>query len=235
MDVPSGSVFSEHDLGLVRLMKTVGFLQYSETPFTLKSGVQSHIYVFGREDLTDNIGFEYKLGLAVAQRIADLTVPGSKQPCLIGLPTAGTAIAQAAAMVTHNCDVLGGGNQPLYMCHRIMRETLKQHGAHQKWVNGDPDYDRHQYWWVDNVATNGDTKIEAEEKVVTQGYHMKEDPCLITVDRQQGAVDRLYKAGFKHVIVLYELLDLTYALAEMNLWPKDVVKKVEEEIKAHQF
>lgn len=121
------------------------------------------------------------------------------------------------------------------ICHRLMRETLKQHGAHHTWVNGKPD-PCHSYWLVDNVATDGQSKIEAAEKLTQDGYLIEEVSCLIFIDRQQGAIPRLKKeTKFKQIVVVYNLLDITYALGELGLWPKDSVKAVEEEIKAHQF
>lgn len=244
MKVPSGAEYDNEDLDLIRLMNHHNFLRHGEK-FKLKSGIESRVYVSGREDLTDNIGFEW----LVRQKIARMVWGNSDfkrkapcpAPCLIGIPTAGNALAQAGAMMSRYLyfqlrnqkfrrELLG-----LEICHRIMRETLKQHGAHQTWVNGKPDLEKHTYWLVDNVATDGQTKIKAAEKLIQDGYPAYDMPLLIFVDRQQGAVAKLQKAGFKRIIVVYNLLDLTWALGEMNLWPKELVKSVEEEIQAHQF
>jgi hypothetical protein len=58
---------------------------------------------------------------------------------------------------------------------------------------------------------------------------------LIWIDRQQGALPLLAKAGFQRVLVAYSLLDVTYVFGELGLWPKSAVKAVETEIEAHQF
>ena len=55
MQVPSGREFYQRDLDLVRQMARYGFLRYEEEPFRLRSGIESHVYVYGREDLTDNV------------------------------------------------------------------------------------------------------------------------------------------------------------------------------------
>ena len=60
-------------------------------------------------------------------------------------------------------------------------------------------------------------------------------PCLIAVDRQQGGVERMEQHGFKRIVVMYNLLDIAFAMSELDYWPKSVVKSVEEEIQAHQF
>jgi len=226
-------MFYEKDLRLVRQMAQHGFIRHVDTPFRLNSGIESRVYVFGREDMTDNPAFEHAAGQAIANAVwgamRDMT-GGLRQSCLIGIPTAGTAFAQATAMAS-----LGSTS---VVCHRIMRETPKDHGAkeHQRWVNGKPDPDKHCYWLVDNVVTSGKSMLEAAQKLVDDGYPSKsETPCLVFVDRQQGAAKRLEAAGFKRVVVAYYLLDITFALGELGLWPKSAVAGVEEEIRAHQF
>ncbi|MEJ0021535.1 MAG: hypothetical protein WDN47_03030 [Candidatus Doudnabacteria bacterium] len=233
MQVPSGMVFTAEDLTLMREMAIVRFVAYSETPFKLKSGIMSNVYVFGREDLTDHPELEWLIGRKIAQVVYGSDIYESEQQCLIGIPTAGNALAQAAAMASVEERKKYGPKMPP-IAHRIMREALKQHGAHQGWVNGRPD-PRQRYWMVDNVATDGKSKLEAAEKLEADGYPAKQMPCLIWADRQQGAVPRLEAAGFEHIIVIYNLLDIAFALGELGIWPKEMVKAVEDEIKAHQF
>ena len=60
-------------------------------------------------------------------------------------------------------------------------------------------------------------------------------PSFVLVDRQQGGIQNMEKAGFKRIVVAFKLLDLTFAFGELGLWPKSAVKAVEEEIKAHQL
>ena len=232
MDVPSGRQLSDGDLNRLRHMDKVGFVKYSPQPFTLKSGIQSNVYVFGREDFTDDPRMEWSVGQFTAECIWENSLPEDKQPCLIGIPTAGNAIAQAGAMIS--VPMHDGPEKPI-ICHRIMREKPKTHGAeqHQQWVNGDPDFERHTYWWVDNVATDGASKPEAAERAVQQGYPERM-PCFILIDRQQGAVQNLSNKGFERIVVGYNLLDITFAFGELKVWPRDTIKAVEEEIVAHQ-
>ena len=122
-----------------------------------------------------------------------------------------------------------------FICHRIMKEVLKKHGAHPKWINGDPAPHLHTYWLVDNTVTDGEEKTIASDRLLESKYPMWAMPVLIFVDRQQDGVENMKKAGFKRIVVVYELLDLVYAFGELGLWPEDMVKAVEEEIKTHQF
>jgi orotate phosphoribosyltransferase len=243
MQVPSGRTFTKADLDLLRRMADVGFIKYSDKQFQLKSGIMSNVYVFGREDLTDHPELEWIAGRKIAQVVYENTLD-DRQPCLIGLPTAGTALAQAASMASVHLlrdrplmDLLSTSHH-VPIAHRIMREQLKSHGSGQHkgtWVNGRPDHMRQQYWTVDNVVTDGDTKVENARRLESDGYPAFQMPVLIYVDRQQGAVRRLKDEGFEKIIVVFELLDVTFAFGEMDLWPKTAVASVEEEIKAHQL
>lgn len=233
MQVPSGRFYAPFDVEILRRMAEYRFLAHRDQPFKLKSGIMSNVYVFGREDLTDHPDLEWLAGNRIARNIWENTRSGDRQHCLIGIPTAGTALAQCAAMASWQL-VMSGGAEGSVICHRVMREALKAHGAHPSWVNGDPDPKCHTYWGVDNVATNGDSKIEAAEKLEQQGYPVKQMGWFIFVDRQQGAVERLKRLGFERLVVAYNLLDITFAFGELGLWPKSAVRAVEEEIKAHQ-
>jgi orotate phosphoribosyltransferase len=232
MTVPSGRIFFEEDILLLNEMVACGFIKCSEKPFMLKSGIESNVYVYGREDITDNPRFEMMTGLKIAKTVQKYRMPDDKQVCLIGIPTAGTALAQAGAMASVTNEIYVNGN---FICHRVMKEARKKYGVHQNWVNGEPDPQKHAYWIVDNVVTDGESKLEADKRLRESGYPVENSYNLIYVDRQQGGVARMEKAGFKHIIVVFELLDLTFAFGELGLWPKSMVKAVEEEIKAHQF
>ncbi|MDO8557673.1 MAG: hypothetical protein Q7S09_00580 [bacterium] len=230
---PSGTIFSDADIQILKLMAAYGFVRRSETPFKLKSGIFSHVYVSGREDFTDHSDLEWPIGEKIARKVWEYARPEDRQPCLIGIPTAGTALAQAAAMASFRME---RRKTDLPINHRLMREVQKWYGAHQhSWVNGKPDLARHTYWMVDNVATDGQSKIEATEKLAQDGYPVNDMPCLIFIDRQQGAIAQLERAGFRRIVVVYNLLDITYALGEIDIWPKSMVSAVEEEIHAHQF
>lgn len=235
IQTPSGLVYEAPDILTLKEMYEVGFVRHSDTPFMLKSGIASNFYVYGREDLTDNPKLEWSIGFKLWEIIRQSTTETDGQVCLLGIPTAGTPFAQAAAMVSQYDAMIPGRRRfnGLPVCHRIMKEQPKDHGAHKGWINGKPKAD-HSYWLVDNVATNGDSKLEAREKMRADSYP---DPAgvIIWIDRQQGALRRLEEAGFNRVLVAYNLLDVTFAFGEMGLWPKTAVQAVEQEIEAHQF
>jgi orotate phosphoribosyltransferase len=235
MEVPSGILFSDWDEQILRLMHRSGFIEYSENPFTLKSGVQSNVYVHGRGDFTGDPQLEWSVGERIAEQIHIHTKPEDGRVCLVGLPTAGTPFAQAAAMVAFKRGITPNRQA---MIHQLMKEKPKNYGANTGWFNGKPSPDQ-IYWRIDNVATNGATKIELEDRFAADGYPTVHDnpdkaPVYIWIDRQQGAIKRLREAGYTRIEVGYNLLDITFAYGAMGLWPKSAVKAVEEEIKAHQ-
>lgn len=236
IQTPSGRVFEVPDILTLQEMHNVGFVNHSETPCTLKSGIESHVYVYGREDLTDNPHLEWTIGFKLYEMVRQTAIDTGKQLCLLGIPTAGTPFAQAAAMVSQYYRMIPGRRGKLLdpvICHRIMKEQPKDHGAHKGWINGKPKGE-HSYWLVDNVATNGDSKLVARGKMRADGYP-DPDGVIIWIDRQQGALGRLAKDGFSRILVAYNLLDITFAYGEMGLWPKTAVQAVEKEIEAHQF
>lgn len=236
--VPSGRIYYHDDIALLTEANACGSIVYGEIPFKLKSLIESHVYVFCRGDFTDNPILLGMCGHKVARTVIENTAEGDHQANLIGLPTAGTALAVATSMESVSMHRLDSSS-PL-IASRVMREQLKEsHGANNRWVNGEvdapPDLNRFTYWALDNVVTNGKTKFEAAERFEQDGYKSLEMPQLIFIDRQQGAVKRLEVAGFKRIVVCYYLLDITYLYSELGIWPKEVVKLVEKEIKAHQF
>lgn len=211
---------------LLQEMHRYGFVKWSQEPFTLKSGKQSHVYVFGREDITDNINFLHLLGQEIVQAIRGTFPDDQRIPCFIGIPTAGTPLAQAASMASYfePADM----NEPIdlrTMCFRVMRETKKKHGAHQGWVNGKPDLAKHLYCVVDNVVTDGQSKIEIAERLLEDGYPAYDLPQIILVARDWKVVEELKKRGFKHVIVLFTLKDIINGFKERGYWTEEMAKQ----------
>lgn len=236
MEVPSGRILEALDLRILQLFAQYGFIRWSDQPVTFRSGVKSRVIIGGREDLTDHPDLEWLVGL----KIRDLVLVDararmdSKQQCLIGIPTAGTALAQATSIVNFAWHrIYKDPQDPPRIIHRIMRQDRKTHGVHPDWVNGKPQPELHTYWMLDNTVTDGGTKVEARERLDESNYPIEEMPTLVVVDRQQGGIKRMEQAGFSTIVVAYYLLDLTFAFRELNLWPKGAVQAVEEEIKAH--
>ncbi len=105
-----------------------------------------------------------------------------------------------------------------------MREKRKGHGAHNGWVNGAPDVAKHLYCVVDNVVTDGQSKVEAAEHLLEDGYPAYEMPQIILVAREWRVVDELKKRGFKHVVVLFTLRDIINSFRERGHWTPKIAE-----------
>ena len=233
MKVPSGEIFSENDIELLKLMAKYGFVRWSEEQFKLKSGIMSHVYVFGREDLTDHPELLVAVGRKISERVHKMIESSGdkRQPCLIGIPIAGIPLATAGSLY----DAVNNRNPAKGICYRIMRQKLKAHGAHHNWIDGRPDFKKHLYIAIDNVITDGGSKIEAAENFENDGYPAKELDQIIFIDREQGGPKLLMEKGFKKPEIIFKLLDITFVYKELGLWSPESIKKVEAEIAAHQF
>ncbi len=233
MKVPSGEIFSENDIELLKLMAKYGFVRWSEEPFKLKSGIMSHVYVFGREDLTDHPDLSVLVGRKISERVWKMMKisKDKRQPCIIGIPIAGIPLATAASVF----DAIKSKDPSKAICYRIMRQKLKPHGAHHNWIDGRPDIEKHRYISIDNVITDGGSKIEAAEKMDNDGYKAKEIDQIIFIDREQGGTQMLVEKGFKAPEIIFKLSDITFVFKELGLWSEESVQKVQSEIKAHHF
>ncbi|MDB5264720.1 MAG: hypothetical protein JWN64_291 [Parcubacteria group bacterium] len=213
-------------------LSKAGVAQWKNTPVLLKSRVESHVYVSGREELTEEVEVLLELCELIGKQTQAYTkeLPvsrGGRKICYIGLPTAGTALAMGAAVYNINTPFM------MNSCFRIMREVRKGHGAHNFWVNGKPDNGDYVYVTVDNVITTGTSILEGIERLREDGYAVEDVLHIVVIDRQQGGLESLVARGIK-VEALFNLLDLVWAFGELNLWPKDRVKAVEIEIEAHK-
>lgn len=238
MELPSGRTLGTLDFVILELMAEYGFIRWSEQLIHFSS-VDSHVYVGGREDFTDHPDLQWALGRKIARLVlANAHVrQDQKQQCLIGIPTAGTPLAQAAVMVDFSIRRESSDNarEKPRIIYRIMREALKAHGVHPDWVNGKADPLKHTYWTVDNTVTNGRSKLDARDRLKESGYPVDDMRHLILVDRQQGGIPNMESFGFRDIVVAYNLLDITYAFGERGLWPRKRVRAVEQEIKTHQL
>lgn len=232
MPVPSGRVFDELDLRLVRELARIEFITWREQPFVLKSGIKSHVYVRGRDDLTRNPDALWLFGRKIASFVSRLGDSDQRIPAFVGLPAAGTALAAAAALADSQLHILSPA-----AAFFIMREKNKGHGAEKDrhWIVGHPDPAAYRLFAIDNTATDGKTKEEAAEKFLEDGYDAFDLDYIIGVDRQQGAVINLKNKRFTHIHAVYHLLDLTYALGTLGVWPGRVTAQVAEEIRQHQL
>jgi uridine monophosphate synthetase len=154
--------------------------------FTLKSGLQSPIYIDLRQIITYPKLLE-QTGAAYLPLLKDL-----KFDRIVGLPYAAIPIATAISLA---------GNYPMI----YPRKEAKAYGTKAE-IEG-------QYHAgdtvvvIDDLATTGGSKFEAIEKLIGVGLIVKD--VVVLVDRQSGAKESLEQAGYSmhSVLTIRQLLD----------------------------
>ena len=154
--------------------------------FTLKSGLQSPIYIDLRQIITYPKLLE-KVGSAYLPLLKDLTFDR-----IAGLPYAAIPIATAVSLQ---------GNYPMI----YPRKEVKTYGTKAE-IEGEY-HSGETVVVVDDLATTGGSKFEAIEKLTGVGLVVKD--VVVLVDRESGAKESLAQADYSlhAVLTISQLLE----------------------------
>ena len=154
--------------------------------FTLKSGLQSPIYIDLRQIITYPKLLE-QIGAAYLPLLKALTFDR-----IAGLPYAAIPIATAISLQ---------GDYPMI----YPRKEVKTYGTKAE-IEGEY-HSGETVVVIDDLATTGGSKFEAIEKLTGVGLVVKD--IVVLVDRQSGAKESLAQAGYSMhaVLTISQLLD----------------------------
>lgn len=180
---PAGEV-STYKNPLAEGLLKAGCVQFGS--FTLKSGLQSPIYLDLRR-LVSNPRLLAEAGIAYSQILLKLHFDR-----LAGLPYAALPIATAVS--------LQNGWPLVYP-----RKEAKDYGTRAE-IEGNCEAGE-TVVVIDDLATTGESKFEAIDKLKTAGLQVED--VVVLIDRQSGAAEALAAAGYHlhAVFTLTELLD----------------------------
>lgn len=142
--------------------------------FTLKSGQISPIYL----DLRRLVSYPTILR-RVAQAYAEV-LRGLEFERIVGIPYAALPIATAVSMEL---------NKPLLYPRREVKGYGTKAAIEGEYAAGE------RVVVVDDLATTGETKFEAIEKLAQAGLRVRD--IVVLIDRGQGAADLLGRAGYQ--------------------------------------
>ena len=146
--------------------------------FTLASGATSDLYVDARQTTLSAEGAHLVAHLMLARLKPEVVGVGG--PVTGADPIAGAI----AAMSWQN-------NRPIHGF--MVRKQTKSHGT-QRWVEGRANLpDGSAVCMVEDTVTTGGSLLDAIKRVQDVGLNVVQ--CLVVVDRQEGAAEKLASAG----------------------------------------
>jgi uridine monophosphate synthetase len=164
--------------------------------FKLKSGIMSPFYIDLRKAQSYPEAF-HTITDVYSEMIEDL----DSSVLLAGVPEAATPLAAAVGYKLKRALV-----QP----RKVVKEYGTKSSVEGEYKEGD------SVVLIDDLITKGDSKIEAIDQVQAAG--LKVEKLIILIDREQGGVETVAKAGhtIEAAFTITELLDILLELGKIE-------------------
>jgi uridine monophosphate synthetase len=178
-----------------------GLLKFGE--FKLKSGIMSPFYIDLRKAQSYPEAF-HTITDVYSEMIEDL----NPSVLLAGVPEAATPLAAAVGYKL---------KRPLVQPRKVVKEYGTKSSVEGEYKEGD------SVVLIDDLITKGDSKIEAIDQVQAAG--LKVQKLIILIDREQGGVETVAKAGhtIEAAFTITELLNILLDLKKMEQTQYDEV------------
>ena len=221
-NAPSGRRFYAPDLQLIATLEENSTIGWSETDIPFNSGFLSRVYFNGRNDLSHNPPLLMQVADMLKTRIEAQRLTHGPRWCAIGIPTAGSQLAQAISHLSWEDERL----RPQIPYKRppivfsTMRSVLKlDHGKNNMWV-GPPQLDKFSPFTVENVVSTAKAMLEKFAQLEQDGYPTREMHHAVFMSWELGGSNRLPARGYERVHILYLMMDAIAALVYMGKWPE---------------
>jgi uridine monophosphate synthetase len=191
--------FDPHQSSLANGLLEAGCIKFGS--FTLKSGLQSPIYIDLRQIITYPQLLE-QVGAAYLPILKQLTFDR-----IAGLPYAAIPIATAVSLQ---------GSYPMI----YPRKEVKTYGTKAE-IEGEY-HAGETIVVIDDLATTGGSKFEAIEKLTGAGLVVRD--IVVLVDRQSGAKESLAQAGY----AMHAVLTISQLLEYWESTGTVAINKIEE-------
>jgi len=230
---PSGRVLGYADLCLIAGLADAGSIGWSEEEVPYHKGFRSHVYIQMRNELSRHPALLARVAARIKEGVEQTPLTTGPQRCVIGIPTAGTQLAQAVAMLSHFDHVthVRPHSEPP-ICFQSMRSVLKEtHGKDRHWI-GPADIGRYSYVSVENVISTAAGMLEYLDKMWHERYPIRVMHHVVFADWELGGIKNLDDAAIKHVHTLYVVRDMVAALVYLGAWPQERYEDVAQRLQA---
>lgn len=229
---PSGRTLGYADLKLIAELESIGSIGWSEEEISFHKGFRSHVYIQMRNELSRQPATLARVASRIKEKVEQLPITTGPQKCLIGIPTAGTQLAQAVAMLSHFDHLLHvrPHTEPL-ICFQSMRSVLKGHGKDKQWI-GPADIKRYSYISIENVVSTAAGMLEHLNQMWKERYPIRVMHHVVFADWELGGVRNLDNEAIKNVHTLYIVRDMVAALVYLGIWPKERYEDVARRLQA---